>query len=42
MSNVQIHKDLGVPFCAEHIRAITERYDSKLADVGLIFTLTEG
>jgi hypothetical protein len=28
MSNVQIHEDLGVPFFAEHIRALTESYDS--------------
>jgi hypothetical protein len=50
MSNVQIHKDLGVPFFAEHIRALTESYDSKLAGVGeslssatrQIFTLPVG
>ena len=34
MSNVQIHEDLGVPFFPEHIRALTESYDSKLAGVG--------
>jgi hypothetical protein len=34
MSNVQIHEDLGVPFFAEHFRALTERYDTKLAGVG--------
>jgi hypothetical protein len=34
ISNVQIHDDLGVPFFAEHIRALTESYDSKLAGVG--------
>jgi hypothetical protein len=34
MSNVQIHEDLGVPFFSEHIRALTESYDSKLAGVG--------
>jgi hypothetical protein len=34
MSNVQIHEDLGVLFFAEHVRALTESYDSKLADVG--------
>jgi hypothetical protein len=34
MSIVQIHEDLGVPFFAEHIRALTESYDSKLASVG--------
>ena len=30
----QIHEDLGVPLFADHIRALTERFDSKLADVG--------
>jgi hypothetical protein len=34
MSNVQIHEDLGVPFFAEHVRALTESYDSKLTGVG--------
>jgi hypothetical protein len=34
MRNVQIHEDLEVPFFAEHIRALTESYDSKLAGVG--------
>jgi hypothetical protein len=34
ISNVQIHKDLGVPFFAEHIRALNESYASKLAGVG--------
>jgi hypothetical protein len=34
MSNVQINEDLRVPFFAEHIRAVTESYDSKLAGVG--------
>ena len=33
-SNRQIHEDLGVPFFADHIRALTESFDSKLADVG--------
>jgi hypothetical protein len=27
---MQIHKDFGVSFFAEHIRAVTERYVSKL------------
>jgi hypothetical protein len=31
MSYVQIHEDLEVPFFAEHIRALTDSYDSKLA-----------
>ena len=32
--NRQIHEDLGVPLFADHIRALTESLDSKLADVG--------
>ena len=32
--NKQIHEDLGVPLLADHIRALTESFDSKLADVG--------
>jgi hypothetical protein len=34
ISNVQIHADLGVPFFVEHVRALTESYDSNLGDVG--------
>ena len=34
VSNRQIHEDLGVPLFAEHIRALTASFDSKLADVG--------
>jgi len=34
VSNRQIHEDLGVPLLADHIRALTESIDSKLADVG--------
>jgi hypothetical protein len=34
MSNRQIHEDLGVPFFADHVRALTESLDSKLADAG--------
>ena len=34
VSNGQIHEDLGVPFFADHNRALTESFDSKLADVG--------
>jgi len=30
----KIHEDLGVPLFADHIRALTESFDSKLADVG--------
>jgi hypothetical protein len=32
-SNRQIHEDLGVPLFADHIRALTPSFDSKLADV---------
>ena len=34
LSNRQIHEDLGVSLFADHIRALTESSDSKLADVG--------
>ena len=34
VSNRQIHEDLGVPLFADHIRALTASFDSKLADVG--------
>jgi hypothetical protein len=34
ISNRQIHQDLGVPFFAGHIRALTESFDSNLADAG--------
>jgi hypothetical protein len=34
VSNRQIHEDLGIPFFAEHIRALTESFDSKLPDAG--------
>ena len=34
VSNRQIHEDRGVPLFADHIRALTEIFDSKLADVG--------
>jgi hypothetical protein len=33
-SNRQIHEDLGIPFFADHIRAMTESFDTKLADAG--------
>jgi hypothetical protein len=33
-SNRQIHEDLGVLFFADHITAVTESFDSTLADVG--------
>jgi len=32
-SNGQIHEDLGVPMFAYHIRALTNSFDSRLADV---------
>ena len=34
VSNRQIHEDLGVPLFADHIRALTASFNSKLADVG--------
>ena len=34
LSNRQIHEDLGVPFLADHISALTASFDSGLADVG--------
>ena len=34
VSNRQIHEDLGVPVFADHIRILTESFDSKLADMG--------
>jgi hypothetical protein len=34
VSGEQIHEDLGVPLFADHIRALTAGFDSKLADVG--------
>ena len=33
LSNRQIHEDLGVPFFADHIGALTASFDSRLADV---------
>jgi hypothetical protein len=33
LRNRQIHEDLGVPLFADHIRALTASFDSKLADV---------
>jgi hypothetical protein len=33
VNNRQIHEDLGVPLFADHIRALTASFDSKLADV---------
>jgi hypothetical protein len=34
VGNRQIHEELGIPFFADHIRALTESFDSKLADAG--------
>ena len=34
VSSRQIHEDLGVPLFADHARALTASFDSKLADVG--------
>ena len=34
VSNRQIHEDLGVPLFADHIRDLTESFDSNLSDVG--------
>ena len=48
MSGGHIHEDLGVPFFADHIRAPTESFDSKLADAANLLVrklgryLTEG
>jgi hypothetical protein len=30
VGNGQIHEDLGIPFFADHIRALTETFDSKV------------
>ena len=35
VNNRQIHEDLGVPLFADHIRALTESFELKLADVGI-------
>jgi hypothetical protein len=34
LSNKQIYEDLCVPLLADHIRALIEGFDSKLADAG--------
>jgi hypothetical protein len=34
LSNRQIHNDLGVPLIADHIRALTAIFDSRLTDMG--------
>jgi len=33
LSNRQIHEDVGVPLFADHVRALTASFDSRLADV---------
>jgi len=33
LSNRQIHEDFGIPFFADHIRALTASFESTLADV---------
>jgi hypothetical protein len=50
VSNRQIHEDVGVPLFADHIRAQTTSFDSKVADLEnptstatrQILTLNEG
>jgi hypothetical protein len=32
VGNRQIHEDLGIPFFADHIRALNESFDLKLPD----------
>jgi len=34
IGNRQIHDDLAVPYFSDHIKPLTESFDSKLADVG--------
>jgi hypothetical protein len=34
ISTRQIHEDLGVPLFADHVKALTASFDSKLADMG--------
>jgi hypothetical protein len=34
VSNKKIHEDLEIPFFADHIRVVTESFDSKLANAG--------
>jgi hypothetical protein len=34
VSDRQIHEDLGIPFFADHIRALTDCFNSKLAYAG--------
>jgi len=34
VNNRQIHEDVGVPLLADHFTALTESFDSNLADVG--------
>jgi len=34
VGNRQIHDDLGFPYFSDHIKSLTERFDSKIVDVG--------
>jgi hypothetical protein len=34
ISNRQIHEDTGIPFFTDHTRALTESFDSKIANAG--------
>ena len=34
VGNRQIYDDLGVPYFSDNIRSVTERFDSKLPEVG--------
>ena len=36
INNRKINEDLGGPFSADHIRALTESFDSKLGDAGTL------
>jgi hypothetical protein len=38
----QIHKDLGIPFFADHIGALTESFDSGLVGTWKTFMPMEG
>jgi hypothetical protein len=35
VTNRQTHEDLEIPFFADHIKALTESFDLKLADTGI-------
>jgi hypothetical protein len=42
VGNKQIHEDLGIPFFADHIRALSDSSDSKLADAAKSLVLQLG